>query len=264
MPKVSVGGETLNYRRKGRGEPLLLVHSLGAAAWLWEEQIARWSEHFDVIAFDVRGHGASTHNETVTIRAIARDLHQAMSSLGLLPAHGVGLSMGGPILSRFYEIDPCAVKSLVIADSFATQGEAGHERAKMLEARITSMGIEAYGQVYADETILPSTSRRHHAALRDSIAGCNQDAYIETVRSVFTEDVRSILASLKIPMMVAVGDKDNRTPSALSEAIVALVPGAEYRLIPDAAHLANLDNPEGFHAALDPFLLARTSDQRRK
>lgn len=259
MPKLTVGDETLNYVRKGKGEPLLLVHSLGTASWLWEEQIARWSEHFDVIAFDLRGHGASSHNGTVTTQAIAQDLHRAMTSLGLLPAHCVGISMGGPILARLYEIDPGAMKSLVIADSFATQGEAGHERAKLLEAKVSSIGIQAYGEVYADETILPSTPRVHHAALRDSVAGCDQDAYIESVRSVFTEDVRDILATMTVPVLVVVGDKDNRTPPALSEAIAALVPGAEYKLIPDAAHLANLDNPEGFHRAVDSFLLAQVS-----
>lgn len=229
MPQVTVGGETLHYVRKGEGEPLLLVHSLGTASWLWEEQIARWSQRFDVIAFDVRGHGASTHNGTVTTRAIARDIHLAMEALGVARAHAVGISMGRPILSRLYAIDPAAIRSLVIADSFATQGAAGHERARVLESRITSIGIEAFAQVYADETILPSTLLRYHRALRGSIAACDQDAYIEALRSVFTEDVRDILAGMSIPVLVVVGDKDNRTPPALSEAIVALVPKAAYR-----------------------------------
>lgn len=262
MPQLTVGSESLHYIRKGKGEPLLLVHSLGTASWLWEEQIARWSEHFDVIAFDVRGHGASSHNGSVTTRAIAQDLYQAMKALSLLPAHCVGISMGGPILCRFYEIDPDAVKSLVIADSFATQGQTGHDRVRMLEGKISSIGMQAYAQVYADETILPTTPRKWHAALRDSIAACDREAYLESVRSVFTEDVRDILTTMTIPVLVVVGEKDNRTPPAFSEAIAALVPDAEYRLIPDAAHLANLDNPEGFHRAVDPFLLAQLSYRR--
>lgn len=264
MPQVTVAQETLNYIRSGKGEPLLLVHSLGTACWLWKEQIARWSEHFDVIAFDVRGHGVSTHHGAVTTRAIAADLRQAMTVLDLLPAHCIGISMGGPILSRLYELDPNAMKSLVIADSFATQGQAGHERARMLEDRINTIGIKAYGQIYADETILPSTPRRYHAALRDSVAGCDQNAYIETVRSIFTEDVRDILARMTIPVLVTVGEKDNRTPPALSEAIVSLVPNAMYQTIPEAAHLSNLDNPDGFHTAVDPFLLSRASEGIRK
>lgn len=252
MPEITVGQETLHYLRKGSGEPLLLVHSLGTGAWLWQEQIDHWSK-----SFDVSGHGASSHHGTVTTNAIAEDLLLAMRALGLLPAHCVGISMGGPILARLHERDGDAIKSLVIADSFATQGEAGHERARILEMKISDVGIEEFGQVYADETILPTTSRRHHAALRDSVAGCDQTAYVETVRSVFTEDVRDILKTLTIPTLVVVGDKDNRTPPALSEAIAALVPDCRFALIPDAAHLANLESRDGFHAAVDPFLLGQ-------
>jgi 3-oxoadipate enol-lactonase len=261
MPQIAVGGESLNYLREGKGAPLLLVHSLGTASWLWREQIARWSRHFDVIAFDVRGHGASTHNGPVTTRAIAEDLLQALHQLDLLPVTAVGISMGGPILARLHELDPRAINRFVIADSFATQGEAGQTRAKMLSEKIAAIGIQAFGQIYADETILPSTDRRHHAELRDSVARCDQDAYTEAVNSVFTEDVRDILRTITVPTLVVVGEKDNRTPPALSEAIAALVPDSVFRTIPEAAHLANLDNPDGFHTATDSFLLGSTTPQ---
>jgi 3-oxoadipate enol-lactonase len=57
-----------------------------------------------------------------------------------------------------------------------------------------------------------------------------------------------------VPVRVVVGAEDSRTPPALSEEIAGLVPGAELKVIAHAAHLANLDNPDGFRAAIEPFL----------
>lgn len=259
MPEITIGKETLHYIRRGSGPTLVLVHSLGTASWLWEAQIDHWSKDFDVIAFDLRGHGKSSHEGEVTTRNIAADLLAALRELDAVPAHFIGISMGGPILARLHELDPGVFESLVIADSFATQGQAGHDRAKMLSDRIGAISMAEYGRIYADETILPATPRSAHGRLAESIGAIDKEAYLETVRSVFTEDVTSQLTSMRIPVLVVVGEKDNRTPPALSQAIADLVEGAELKVVPDAAHLANLDNPDGFHAAIDPFLKARIS-----
>lgn len=259
MPTIDANGETLHYVRRGSGKPLVLVHSLGTAAWLWDAEIDHWSKRFDVIAFDTRGHGASSHNGTVTTRAIAADLRDALAALGITSAHFLGISMGGLIITRLYELDPSLFRTLVIADSFHTQGEAGHQRVGALTEKLNGMSMAEYGQVYADETLLPETSRDVHAKLAKGIGETPKDAYIETIRSIFTEDISAPLKTIGVPVLVVVGEKDNRTPPRLSEAIVGLVAGAEYRVVPDAAHLANLDNPAGFRAAVDPFLEAHSS-----
>lgn len=254
MPTIDVNGETLAYIRAGSGQPLVLVHSLGTAGWLWDEQIREWATRFDVIAFDARGHGKSTNNGGVTLSDIARDLHEALSELNLLPAHLVGISMGGIILAHLADAHPEAVRSLVIADSFASLGAAGATRADSLSAQISASTMKDYGILYADETILPATPRVHHKMLADSIGAMKMDDYLQTVRSIFTSDVRAQLGAIKAPALVVCGDKDNRTPPAKSEEIASIVPGARLALIPDAAHLANLDNPDAFNRIVGAFL----------
>lgn len=254
MAEIDVGGETLHYERQGSGDPLLLIHSLGTGAWLWTEQIRRWSAFFDVIAFDVRGHGRSTNRGGVTMKNIAADLHAALREFDLLPVHVVGISMGGLILSRLHEIDPAALRSAVIADSFATQGRAGPARAEALAARLMPLSMAEYGRIYADEVLLPTTSRTQYHALAESVGATDKAAYLQTARSIYTEDVVTCMKAMRLPVRVVVGDLDDRTPPNLAEDIAAIVPGAELYRIPHAAHLANLDNPDGFHAAVDPFL----------
>ncbi len=146
MPTISVNGETLGYNRAGAGEPLLLIHSLGTAAWLWAEQIRRWQDRFDVIAVDARGHGRSSRNGGFTVRNVASDCAAVLDALGVGPAKVIGISMGGPIAAHLTDVAPEKVSRLVIADSFATQGSAGAERAALIAKTIAEKGMEAYGR----------------------------------------------------------------------------------------------------------------------
>lgn len=254
MAFIEVNGERLFYERAGKGTPLLLIHSLGTAAWLWQDQIRRWSTQFDVIAVDARGHGRSSRNGGFSVRNVAADLQAVLAALANGPAHVVAISMGGPIAANLIDLAPDAVKSLVIADSFATQGEAGAARAAAIEATITAGSMAAYAETYAADTLAEGAASPHFSTLVQSIAGMSAQAYIEAARSVFTSDCVTLLRAITVPTRVVVGAQDQRTPKPLSDQIVGLVPGATLAVIEGARHLANLDQPDGFHAAIDPFL----------
>lgn len=254
MPEISVNGETLHYEMDGSGPTLLLIHSLGTNSGLWKRQIAHWRDRFTCVAFDARGHGKSSNNGGVTMADIAADLHAALTQLGLLPAHIIGISMGGLIAARFHEIEPRAVRSIVYADSFSHMGGAGQTRIKELQAKIANMGMDQYAWDYDANTLMTDTPEPDHERLVAAISGMTADAYMQTARSVFTEDVRDSLKQIRVPMLVVCGDSDQRTPLEKSREVAALVPESEVKEIPAAGHLSNLDNPEGFHAAVDPFL----------
>jgi 3-oxoadipate enol-lactonase len=253
MRELGLNGERLRYRREGSGQPLVLVHSLGTNIALWDEQFRHWSERFDVIAFDARGHGSSSNCGGVSMRHIAADLRAGLQALGIERAHFVGISMGGLICSRLHEMQSSLFESLVISGSFVSV-EGGNERVKMLEDRISAAGLHEYGKQYAQEILLPSTPQAHHAALAQWIGAMRLEDYLQTVRSIFTENVESCMRAMRMPARVLVGDKDGRTPPALAERIAATIPDASLHVIENAGHLANLDRPDRFHEAIDALI----------
>jgi 3-oxoadipate enol-lactonase len=259
MPTIDANGETLAYERAGSGPALVLIHSLGTNSWLWADQITRWKSDFDVIAFDARGHGGSTNNGGVTMKNVAADILAALDALGVGEATFLGISMGGLISAHINAAAPERVKSIVIADSFSALGAAGPEKVAAMEGRIVPMSMEDWGAAYAGETLLPTTGDDLREKLAGGIAAMEKENYLQTTRSVFTSDVSAEMAAITAPVLVVCGDKDDRTPPAASEKIAEIIPGAELKMIPDAAHLSNLDNPSGFHAAVDPFLAAKAA-----
>lgn len=254
MRSINVNRETLRYERVGRGQPLLLIHSLGTGCWLWREQMAHWCRSMDVIAFDLRGHGGSTHNGPVTVETIADDLRVALDAMKLGAVQVVAISMGGPIVSHLYSADPEAISRIVIADSFARQGSAGASRIMALEESLRTMSMADYAKSYAEGTLHPSTDKRQFEKLTTSVVSMEKEVYLQIARSVFTSDVATLMSGIKCPVRVVVGEQDTRTPPALSEEIARLIGHSDLVRVEHAAHLANLDNPDGFHSAIDSFL----------
>jgi 3-oxoadipate enol-lactonase len=69
-------------------------------------------------------------------------------------------------------------------------------------------------------------------------------------------DRRAALGDIRVPTLVIAGENDNAAPVNVMEKMAARISGAQFVLLPRAGHLANLERPEAFNAALLGFLRA--------
>jgi pimeloyl-ACP methyl ester carboxylesterase len=84
--------------RRGRGEPLVLIHPLGAELVVWEPVIERLSRDRDVIAVDLPGFGLSAplgNGHAPTPQLLAATVASFLDELGIQRAHVAGNSLGG-------------------------------------------------------------------------------------------------------------------------------------------------------------------------
>jgi pimeloyl-ACP methyl ester carboxylesterase len=95
MTKLRVFDIDLYYEIIGEGDPILFIHGLGSSTRDWEEQIEYFSKRYQVVVFDVRGHGKSDKPKTgYHMDDMANDVSAVMDKLGVEKAHFVGSSMG--------------------------------------------------------------------------------------------------------------------------------------------------------------------------
>lgn len=255
MPYLDANGERLYYEDAGRGPAVVLMHSLGSSSHAWAEQIAHLRNRFRVIAPDCRGHGRSSHNGPVTLDGIVADLAALLDHLGVERVHLGGLSMGGCYALAFYRRSPERVASLILADTFSSlPAGQGRQRVADRAAALQNVAMPDFGRQYAEATLLPATAAEKRVRLAEVVGGMSKEAFLETCEACFLSDAEEVLPAVRVPTLVVWGDRDDRTPRPLSELIARSIPGAELRVIPNAAHLANLDNPAEFNRALDEFL----------
>ena len=92
------------------------------------------------------------------------------------------------------------------------------------------------------------------AAVGKLIAATSVAGYVGCCHAIPKINLTTRLKEIKAPMLVLCGDQDPGTPPAMAREIHDNAPGSKLVMIPQAAHLANLENPAAFTKAMQDFL----------
>jgi 3-oxoadipate enol-lactonase len=260
MPLMSANQTELYYEVSGAGQPVVLIHGLGSSTRDWAPQVAEFSTNYQVITFDLRGHGRSAKPAGPYLMAMfAADVAGLLQALGVASAHIAGVSLGGAVAFQFALDYPAMARTVTIVNSAPTLGGTPQQAEAEIARRVgivQQMGMRAMGQSLSPN-LFP---KPEHAALREQFderwAENDPEAYIAATRSMLGWDVTARLGEIKCPVLVIASDQDY-TPVAVKEAYVKLMPDARLVVIPDAHHALPLERPEAFNAALARFLSER-------
>ncbi len=258
--KAKVNGIEMHYEIHGKeGAPwLMLSHSLACSVRMWDEQIATFKDRYRVLAFDTRGHGASTAPAgAYTLELLADDLRALLKHAGIERTHFVGLSMGGMIGQTFALKYPGVLTSLVLADTTsrypAEAAPLWAERIKTAEERGMQPLVQPTLERWFTEGFRKArpevVARVGQLILDTPVAG-----YAGCSHAIPKINLSSRLKEIKCPILVVVGEQDPGTPVAMAREIHDNAPGSKLVIIPNAAHLSNLEQPQAFDRALAEFL----------
>ena len=258
MPKIQANDIELYYETQGVGQPLLLIHGLGSSTHDWELQVPEFCKRYQVIMFDLRGHGKSDKpTGPYTIPMFAQDAADLLKALGVASAHIVGISLGGGVAFQFALDHPAMVKTLTIVNSGPMIATPGGDGKKEIESRIAivqQLGMRAMGQALAPR-LFP---KPEHANLRESFieswAQNDPRAYVDALLSMVDWNVIDQIGSIQAPTLVISSDQDY-SPVSLKKTYVKLMPNAELVVIADAHHAVPLEQPQAFNVELENFLV---------
>ena len=262
MKTARVNGIDLAYTIETGAQPgrpwMVFSHSLAADHSMWWPQLDLFAAKFNVLRYDTRGHGRSSAPEgSYSLDQLAEDLLELLAAVGVERCHFVGLSMGGMIGQTAVLRDPRPFESLVLAD---TSSRIPRDVHPVWESRIAAvnspagMGAVAAGTLERWFTAPFRASQPEPVARIDRlIRATNVAGYIGCSRAIMQLDLTSRLGQVRCPVLVLVGEQDPGTPPAMSEDIARAIAGAQLKVIPQAAHLANVEQPEHFNSLMQQF-----------
>jgi 3-oxoadipate enol-lactonase len=260
--KAKTNGIDTSYEIHGKeGAPwLVLSHSLACSVRMWDPQIEALKGSYRILAYDTRGHGASgAPRGEYTLELLADDLKALLDALGVKNPHYCGLSMGGMIGQTFALKYPGALKTLVLADTtsrFPPEAQpTWKQRIQLAEDKGMQPLVQPTLERWFTEGFRKS-SPKPVAAIGKLIASTPVAGYVGCCHALPKVNTTARLKEIKAPILVLCGDKDPGTPPAMSKEIHENAPGSKLVMIPDAAHLANLEQPAAFTKALRDFLAA--------
>jgi 3-oxoadipate enol-lactonase len=258
MPKIKVNDIYVNYEVKGNGQPLVFIHGLGSSGRDWELQVQEFSKNYQVITFDLRGHGQSDKpREPYSMSLFASDTVGLLKALGIKSAHVVGLSLGGGVAFQLALDAAELVRTMVVVNSAPELVVRTFKDRMGIWQRfaiVKLLGMRKMGEVLS-KRLFP---KPEHESLRttfvESWAKNDPGAYQNAMRAMVGWSVMDRLGSIQCPSLIIAADQDY-TPVALKEQYTKLIPSAQLVIIPDAHHATPVEQPESFNKALSEFLL---------
>ncbi|HZD65333.1 MAG TPA: 3-oxoadipate enol-lactonase [Acidimicrobiales bacterium] len=237
----------LHHREAGRsdGPVVVLGTSLGTTTAMWEPQLDELGKRFRVVVVDHRGHGGS---EVVPgpaeIADLGGDVVALLDGLGIEACSWAGVSLGGMVGMWLAAHHPARIEAtaLVCTAAHLPPPQAWHDRA----ATVRAEGMAGVADPVVARWFTPGFAEREPAVVdahRAMLLGTSAEGYAACCEAIATLDLRDALPAITAPTLVISAAQDQATPPPFGEAIAGAVPGARLEVIPDAAHLANVEQP---------------------
>lgn len=261
---VAVNGARLAYDIAGAGQPLVLVHAGIADRRMWDDQVPAFAEHYRVIRYDMRGFGASPMVEGPY--AHWRDLQGLLAALGIARAHLLGCSIGGMTILDLALAQPDIAASLILVSSgvngYRPEVEPPRQEAELAAAdergdlaRVCELEMQIWvdGPNRTPEQVTPAVRERVYAmnlrALEQQAAGLGSKERLDP-------PAVGRLGALRVPTLVIVGAADQPEMLLTADLLEQQAAGARKAIIPDVAHVPNMERPVEFNRLVLDFLAA--------
>lgn len=256
---VDTGSVLLAVRLDGdAGLPwLILSNSLATDADLWDGQMPMLTAERRVLRYDTRGHGGSrVPHGPATMADLVGDVVALMDHFAIDRADVAGLSLGGMTAIGLALHHPHRLRRAVCACARAEFPEAGRAMWDSRAATVTAGGVAAIAEETLARWFTPAADPQVVAAARQMVLGTSDAGYLACVAALKGLDYARDLGKITVPMLYLAGGQDGATPPAVMQAMATATPGAQFSSLPDAAHIANMECPQAFNAALSAFLFS--------
>lgn len=254
---ISSNRGTVHYWINGSGEhSIVFTHGATMDHGMFQHQMDHFAQRYRVISWDVPLHGLSRPYKEFSLKHAADDLIQILNAENINRAHLVGQSMGAYIVQIAALDYPDRVVSLSIVDSSPIQFSYYSKLDRWLLS-ITPILLKLYPHGYLIRTIAAQV------ALNESA----RSYALDVLKTFTTREIAEIMAGvyagllqydqdfrLPCPLLIIYGERDTSGKVKAYSDRWAKLENREMKVIPNAAHNSNMDNPEEFNKALEDFL----------
>jgi len=263
MHTIHLPDTTLAVHTCGSGLPVLLLHAFpfDHAMWAGQDPLA---DDVRLIVPDQRGFGRSAGPPPASIAQLADDAVALLDALHVAePAVICGLSMGGYVAEHVAARHPHRVRALILVD---TKLEADTPEARAAREKLAAT-VARVGQEAVAEAMIPNLLARSDAGRARSGRAAGEELLRRTIHATPVATITAALAALAarpdmvepmravtVPVLLVVGAEDTITPPDCMERAERVFPRPRLLIMPHCGHMAPLEDPDTFNAAVREFL----------
>jgi pimeloyl-ACP methyl ester carboxylesterase len=274
----SYDGTKIYYEVRGEGRPLVMAYGIGCLINHWQPQIKYFSQKYQTVVFDYRGHHSSElplDHSQISIDALARDVNALADHLNLTSASYWGHSFGAQVLLRAYDMRPSTFHNLVFVNGFASDpisGMFGNGMASQAFNLIKSgFDIAPTTFSYLWKQIVNNPLSVHSSALLGGfniqltalkdieiylkgVAAMDLNAFLKLFDNMMKYDGRPVYDRIEVPTLIVGGKKDAVTPQRYQQEMHLRIKKSEFMMVPFGSHCTQLDMPDLVNLRIEKFL----------
>ncbi|MBE1236480.1 alpha/beta fold hydrolase [Phaeovibrio sulfidiphilus] len=257
---VKASGLLWHVQRKGSGPTLLLLHGTGASTHSWRDLLGPLSEHFDVVALDLPGHGFTDPLpfHRLSLPGMAKAVAGLLQTLEVRPAFVVGHSAGVALALQMVlagDIHPRGILSIngALKPYGGFMGPVFTGMAKMLFATpvVPWLATREAADPRRTRSVIQntgSTLNPEGQALYDRLlrAPSHVEGALGMMASWNLHGLVRALRTVSVPILLVGSEKDLAVAPEIAETTAALMPKARALIVPGLGHLAHEENPSFF------------------
>ena len=257
MPKADLQHASLHYELTGRATApvLMLSNSLGTDLRMWDAQLESFEQHYRVLRYDMRGHGASSVPPgPYTMEQLGNDVLGLLNKLDIPRVHFCGLSIGGAIGQWLGIHAAPRLHKLILSNTAAKIGTDQTWNSRISE--VNQHGLQSIADATMQRWFTPafrSAGTSQVQRMRETLLAVDPAGYTASCAAIRDIDQRETVGRIEVPVCIIAGSEDPVTTVADAEFLRSQIPGAELNLLP-AAHISNVEASDLFNATVLNFL----------
>jgi pimeloyl-ACP methyl ester carboxylesterase len=242
--------------KTGQGTPVVFLHGLGAAGWVWDAQVNALSATCEVHVLELPGHGQSPYVSGLTVHGMAEGLGQYLTNHQVARPIIVGHSLGGMIALDYAVNHPNDLRGLVLVDNLPVPVADTRQIEEVRSAFETNFD-QTVREFYArGNSKNPQTAQR----IVEQALKTNPAAFQDVFRDLQTVDLRPRLSAVRVPLLVFYQPEEDlkrveanfRSP----ENGYGSLPNVTFDVVLDSGHFIMLDAPDRVSEALLGYIRA--------
>jgi 3-oxoadipate enol-lactonase len=244
---------------------LLFLHGVGSDARVWAPQLLHFRPRYRCVAWTMPGFGDSPRlpaptGEGMTWDGMTEAVLELLDVLEIEKAAIIGHSLGGMIAQHFGARHVDRLSALVLSGASPSFGDPNGEWQKeWVRARVepleSGQKLVDLGPKMIRGMMGPNEPDAGGLTLAlEALSVVTEKAFVDAIRLTATFEGRAGLESLgAVPTLCLAGEHDGNAPAKMMARMAEKIPGARYVCLEGRGHLANLENPAAYNAALEAF-----------
>lgn len=257
MPYFENQGANLYYEVTGSGNPLIFLHGASWDMHQWDHEVAHFSLNFQVITIDARGHGKSSlPSGPISPTVFWKDVVSLMNHLNLPKAVLCGLSFGGHVALQVAIHAKERVEGIIVIGAICTNQFSLFEKIALPINRFSLKLMPMRWIAWSIAVGIGNFNPDSKSYVLKTVGSLDHKTFHRVWMAITSMECQAELPKITCPTLILLGDHDRLTRRQ-QPYMQEHIKNSQLKIIENANHGTNLDNPQQVQKEIECFLSKR-------